>query len=104
MALAFSAVADDDTGATDLAGMLAERGMRAILLLDQPSAEEFAGWAKDADAVVIGTASRSIDPAEAYRRTRAAVRLLKSADPNVLAIKYCSTFDSTQAGNIGPSI
>jgi uncharacterized protein YgbK (DUF1537 family) len=104
MPLAFSAVADDDTGATDLAGMLAERGMRAILLLDQPSPEEFDRWTQDADAVVIGTASRSIDPAEAYRRTREAVGLLQSSQPAVIAVKYCSTFDSTQAGNIGPSI
>ncbi len=104
MALAFAAVADDDTGATDLAGMLAERGMRAILLLEQPAPEEFAHATRDADAVVIGTASRSIDPGEAYRRTRAAVALLKSANPAVLEIKYCSTFDSTPAGNIGQSI
>ena len=76
----------------------------ALLLLDQPSDEEFDYWAKDADAVVIGTASRSIDPSEAYRRTRDAVRLLQSAHPEVLAIKYCSTFDSTEAGNIGQSI
>lgn len=104
MPFAFAAVADDDTGATDLAGMLAERGMRALLLLDQPSGEEFDRWTKDADAVVIGTASRSINPAEAYRRTRDAVRLLQSAHPDVLAIKYCSTFDSTETGNIGQSI
>ena len=104
MPFAFAAVADDDTGATDLAGMLAERGMRAVLLLDQPSGEEFECWTKHADAVVIGTASRSINPAEAYRRTRDAVRLLQSKHPEVLAIKYCSTFDSTEAGNIGQSI
>ena len=66
--------------------------------------KSFGSWAKDADAIVIGTASRSIDPAGAYRRTREAVRLLKSADPEILAIKYCSTFDSTPAGNIGQSI
>ena len=104
MPFPFAAVADDDTGATDLAGMLAERGMRAVLLLDQPSTEEFDRWTKDADAVVIGTASRSIDPDEAYRRTREAVSLLQSSRPQVLAIKYCSTFDSTEAGNIGQSI
>ncbi|MFL6450354.1 MAG: 3-oxo-tetronate kinase [Bryobacteraceae bacterium] len=104
MGLPFAAVADDDTGATDLAGMLAERGMRAILLLDQPSPEDFDRWTQDADAVVIGTASRSVHPAEAYRRTRQAVSVLESSQPEVLAIKYCSTFDSTESGNIGPSI
>src|SRR4051794_17829530 len=104
MPLAFSAVADDDTGATDLAGMLAERGMRAILLLDQPPPQEFEHWTRNADAVVIGTASRSIVPAEAYRRTRKSVALLKSVEPGIIAVKYCSTFDSTPTGNIGPSI
>lgn len=100
----FAAVADDDTGATDLAGMLAERGMRAVLITDEPSPEDFERWTSNADAVVIGTASRSIPADAAYGRTRRAVQLLKTLRPEVLQIKYCSTFDSTTAGNIGPSI
>ncbi len=104
MAVFFAAVADDDTGATDLAGMLAERGMCAILIIDEPSPENFRRWTEDADAVVIGTASRSVAPDLAYSRTRRAVQLLQTLQPEVLQIKYCSTFDSTPAGNIGPSI
>ena len=104
MPIFFAAVADDDTGATDLAGMLAERGMRAVLIIDEPSAEDFERWTSEADGVVIGTASRSVDPDVAYRRTRKAVQLLKGLHPQVLQVKYCSTFDSTAAGNIGPSI
>ena len=100
----FAAVADDDTGATDLAGMLAERGMRAVLIIDEPSPEDFERWTSNADAVVIGTASRSISADAAYSRTRRAVQLLKTLRPEVLQIKYCSTFDSTAIGNIGPSI
>lgn len=104
MPVQFSAVADDDTGATDLAGMLAGRGMHTVLLLDQPPPSDFERWTYNADAVLIGTASRSISPGEAYRKTRDAVRLLSSLQPQVLAVKYCSTFDSTPLGNIGPSI
>jgi len=100
----FGAVADDDTGATDLAGMLAERGMRAVLVINEPSQEEFVRWTTEADAVVIATASRSVDPGIAYSRTRQAVRLLRTLHPKVLQVKYCSTFDSTTAGNIGPSL
>ncbi len=104
MPIFFAAVADDDTGATDLAGTLAERGMRAVLVIDEPSQEDFSRWTKNADAVVIGTASRSIEPGVAYNKTRRAVQLLRELQPEILQIKYCSTFDSTAAGNIGPSI
>src|SRR3982751_3825225 len=104
MPVSFAAVADDDTGATDLAGMLAERGMRAVLILDQPASKDFELWTRDADAVILGTAARSIPASEAYDRTRRAVRLLQTLSPAVLEIKYCSTFDSTPTGNIGPSI
>jgi 3-dehydrotetronate 4-kinase len=100
----FAAVADDDTGATDLAGMLAERGMRVVLIINEPSPEDLEWWTGEADAVVIGTASRSVKAGVAYRRTRQAVHLLRTLHPEVLQIKYCSTFDSTAAGNIGPSI
>lgn len=100
----FAAVADDDTGATDLAGMLADRGMRAALILGEPAPEDFERWTSEADAVVIGTGSRSVAPDVAYHRTRQAVQLLKTLQPETLQIKYCSTFDSTESGNIGPSI
>ena len=61
-------------------------------------------WTRGYDAAVIGAGTRALAPREAYERTRAAVRLLARRKPRVLEIKYCSTFDSTTEGNIGPSL
>lgn len=99
-----AAVADDDTGAADLAGMLAERGMRAAVVLDSASPHQLRTWAAECDALVIGTAARSVAKDEAYTRTRDAIDTLRTLSPQRLAIKYCSTFDSTPEGNIGASI
>ncbi|MBS1815240.1 MAG: four-carbon acid sugar kinase family protein [Acidobacteria bacterium] len=104
MSLLFAAIADDDTGATDIAGMLAQQGVRTLLVLEGASDEELREWAGHADAVVIGTASRNIPPQEAYDRTAAAIARITPFAPKTFFIKYCSTFDSTDAGNIGPSI
>jgi uncharacterized protein YgbK (DUF1537 family) len=94
-------VADDNTGATDAAGMLTECGARTLLICGaMPSNAEFEAY----DAVVIGTQSRSIDPQSAYRRVAEVVRLFLSAGARKIQLKYCSTFDSTPAGNIGPSL
>ena len=100
----FGAVADDDTGATDLAGMLADQDLRTVLVIDLPRREDFAAWTRACDAVIVGVASRAAAPEAAYERTRAALRLLGTLDPRVIEIKYCSTFDSSAEGNIGPSI
>jgi len=100
----FGAVADDDTGATDLAGMLADQDLRTVLVIDLPPPEDFAAWTRNCDAVIAGVASRAATPQVAYERTRAAIRLLRALAPRVIEIKYCSTFDSSAAGNIGPSI
>ena len=102
--LLFAAVADDDTGASDLAGMLAERGVRTLLIIDLPSAEQFLEWARGYQAVVMAEGTRNTAPAVAYERTRAAIRILQARSPRLFQIKYCSTFDSTPEGNIGPSI
>ncbi len=96
----FCAVADDDTGATDLAGMLSEEGLRTVLVVDGDPERWSAGY----DAVILGTGSRALPPKEAYSRTREATRKLRALAPRVLEIKYCSTFDSTTEGNIGPSL
>jgi uncharacterized protein YgbK (DUF1537 family) len=98
------AVADDDTGATDLAGMLAEQGLRTVLLIDVPDEERVREWSDDKDAVIVGTGTRALPASESYERTREAVRRMRALSPRVLQIKYCSTFDSTTEGNIGPSI
>jgi 3-dehydrotetronate 4-kinase len=102
--LLFAAVADDDTGASDLAGMLAENSVRTLLVIDLPAPARFLEWSEGYDAVVMAEATRNAPPADAYERTRAAVRLLQARRPRLLQIKYCSTFDSTPEGNIGPSI
>jgi uncharacterized protein YgbK (DUF1537 family) len=102
--LLFGAVADDDTGASDLAGMLAGQGLRTLLVIDLPGQHQFEAWSAGHHAVVMAEGTRNLRPAEARIRTRAALRLLKSRDPRVFQIKYCSTFDSTPEGNIGPTI
>jgi uncharacterized protein YgbK (DUF1537 family) len=102
--LAFAAVADDDTGASDLAGMLAEQRLRTLLVIDLPTEEQFLRWSEGYHAVVMAEGTRNLSPAIAYERTQAAIRLLRLRDPRVFQIKYCSTFDSTSEGNIGQSI
>jgi uncharacterized protein YgbK (DUF1537 family) len=102
--LLFGAVADDDTGASDLAGMLAEQALRTLLVIDLPEQKQFAEWSEGHHAVVMAEGTRNLRPAEARSRTRAALQLLKSRDPRAFQIKYCSTFDSTPEGNIGPTI
>ena len=96
----FCAAADDDTGATDLAGMLSGNGLRTVIVVEG-SVER---WSVGYEAVIVGTGSRALSPSEAYSRTRQAVHDLRALGPRVIAIKYCSTFDSTAEGNIGPSL
>jgi 3-dehydrotetronate 4-kinase len=102
--LTFASIADDDTGATDIAGMLAAEGMRAIVVLDSASVQELEEWTSDANALVLAIASRALTPKEAYEKTSEASKLIRTLKPRCVGVKYCSTFDSTPAGNIGPSI
>ncbi|HBY61004.1 MAG TPA: hypothetical protein DEH78_14370 [Solibacterales bacterium] len=100
----FAAVADDDTGASDLGGMFADQGVPTVLVLDPGDGRELRRWAREAECLVIATATRALAPAEAYAKTADAVRLAAQLAPRSIEIKYCSTFDSTREGNIGPSI
>jgi len=96
-------VADDNTGATDAAGMLTSYGARAVLILDPDllaSETSFDGY----DVVVVSTRIRSVDPDEAYRITRKILEYFHTRDFDVVQLKYCSTFDSTPRGNIGRSL
>jgi len=102
--LLFAAVADDDTGASDLAGMLAGRGVRTLLVIDLPPEEQLLEWSRGYQALVMAEGTRNAAPTLAYERTRAAVRALRERRPRLFQVKYCSTFDSTPEGNIGPSI
>lgn len=102
--LLFGVIADDDSGASDEAGMLHEAGARTILSIGIPSAEDLADWRDRYHAVVVATRTRALSPSNAYRVTREAVVSLRAGGVHFLQVKYCSTFDSTPEGNIGPSI
>ncbi|MCU1424297.1 MAG: hypothetical protein JWM51_588 [Microbacteriaceae bacterium] len=92
-------IADDYTGATDLAGMLVREGTSAIQFLGIPDA---ATCVPEADCLVVALKSRSIPYAEAVEQSLAAARWLLAQGVDQLFFKYCSTFDSTPDGNIGP--
>ena len=92
-------IADDFTGATDLANNLVRSGMRTVQTIGVPAQ----GAAPVlADAVVVALKSRTAAPAEAVAQSLAALRWLQGQGARQIYFKYCSTFDSTPAGNIGP--
>ena len=90
-------IADDFTGATDLANTLTRRGMRTVQIIGEP-----AGLPPDTDAIVIALKSRAIPANDAVAQSIASCRWLKHHGARQIYFKYCSTFDSTDAGNIGP--
>lgn len=93
-------IADDFTGATDLANILVRGGMRTVLTIGVPL--EALDASLDADAVVVALKSRTAPVAQAIRDSVAALRWLQGRGCSQFFFKYCSTFDSTAAGNIGP--
>ncbi len=93
-------IADDVTGATDLAINLVKGGMRVVQFLSTPSAAQLEGL--NCDAVVVALKTRSVTADQAIRDSLAAVEVLKSCGCQRFYFKYCSTFDSTPEGNIGP--
>ena len=98
MTLRLGCIADDLTGATDVALMLQNAGMRTIQSIGVP-----AGFAAEgADAVVVALKSRTAPAAEAVAQSLAALAWLRGQGATQVLFKYCSTFDSTDAGNIGP--
>ncbi|GAA3104948.1 3-oxo-tetronate kinase [Streptomyces rectiviolaceus] len=100
MAIRLGCIADDFTGATDLANNLVRAGMRVVQLIDVPRAG--AEGPLDADAVVIALKSRTTPAPDAVDASLRALEWLRSAGAEQIYFKYCSTFDSTRAGNIGP--
>jgi uncharacterized protein YgbK (DUF1537 family) len=98
MAFLLGCIADDFTGATDLANNLVRAGMRTIQTIGVPSALPDEG----VDAVVIALKSRTIAPHEAVEQSLAALLWLQAHNARQIYFKYCSTFDSTDRGNIGP--
>lgn len=93
-------IADDTTGATDVANNLVRAGLRVRQVHGVPSGTADAGAA--ADAIVVALKSRTAPPAQAVAETLAAARWLREQGARQLYFKICSTFDSTPRGNIGP--
>ena len=91
-------IADDFTGATDLANNLVRSGMRTVQTIGVPGERLQA----QVDAVVVALKSRTAPRQEAVEHSLAALRWLKSQGAQQIYFKYCSTFDSTPEGNIGP--
>ncbi|SDX74854.1 Uncharacterized conserved protein YgbK, DUF1537 family [Variovorax sp. YR634] len=96
--LVLGCIADDFTGATDLANNLVRAGMRVVQAIGVPEGSLDA----DVDAVVVALKSRTIAPAEAIAQSLDALRWLQAQGAQQIYFKYCSTFDSTAQGNIGP--
>ncbi len=97
--LLLGCVGDDFTGSTDLANTLVRNGMRTVQLLGVP---QDGANVPDADAIVIALKSRTAPVKDAVAESLAARRWLQSRGAKQLFFKYCSTFDSTDRGNIGP--
>ena len=91
-------IADDFTGATDLANNLVRAGMRVVQAIGVPTQPLDA----QADAVVVALKSRTVPAEEAVQQSLAALRWLQAQGAQQIYFKYCSTFDSTAQGNIGP--
>ena len=91
-------IADDFTGATDLANMLVRGGMRTVQTIGVPVADTNI----EADALVVALKSRTAPVEDAVRQSLEALEWLRSQGCRQFYFKYCSTFDSTAKGNIGP--
>ncbi|RMI39832.1 3-oxo-tetronate kinase [Streptomyces triticirhizae] len=100
MTIALGVVADDFTGATDVAAALRRAGVRTALLFGVPDAALPAP--EGCAAVVVALKIRGVPAARAVNEATAAARWLRAAGVRRLYWKYCSTFDSTPRGNIGP--
>lgn len=97
-ALLLGCIADDFTGATDLANNLVRGGMRVVQAIGVPASP----LDEPVDAVVVALKSRTIDARDAIAQSLAALEWLRGQGARQIYFKYCSTFDSTPRGNIGP--
>src|SRR5207302_7362091 len=97
--ISLGCIADDYTGASDLANTLTRQGLRTVQTIGGPS-DDLA--MPEVDAVVVSLKSRSIEADVAVDRSRAAEKWLRGRGAGHVLFKICSTFDSTDAGNIGP--
>jgi 3-dehydrotetronate 4-kinase len=107
--LKLGCIADDFTGATDLANNLVRAGMRVVQIIGVPNSLDFDNYKlspslEQIDAVVVALKSRTIAAGEAVAQSLAALTWLRAQGAEQIYFKYCSTFDSTDKGNIGPVI
>ncbi|WP_447922207.1 3-oxo-tetronate kinase [Achromobacter aegrifaciens] len=98
MSIKLGCIADDFTGATDLANNLVRAGMRTVQTIGIPREP----WRGGADAAVVALKTRTLPAAEAVAQSLAALDWLRAQGAEQIYFKYCSTFDSTPEGNIGP--
>ena len=99
MAIVLGAIADDFTGAADLCNTLVQKGIRTVQVIGAPGANTDPG---DAEAVVVALKSRTAPADQAIEQSLAAYDWLIAHGAEQVIEKYCSTFDSTPQGNIGP--
>jgi uncharacterized protein YgbK (DUF1537 family) len=97
--LALGCIADDYTGASDLANTMTRCGLRTVQTIGVPSDDL---KLPEVDAVVVSLKSRSIEASQAVAKSRAAEKWMRGRGASHVLFKICSTFDSTDAGNIGP--
>ncbi len=100
MGVLLGCIADDFTGATDLAGTLSKSGMSVLQVLGVPD-KDFSVPAH-VNAIVVALKTRSVASDEAVLESLAALDWLRQLESYQYYFKYCSTFDSTDEGNIGP--
>lgn len=98
MTVRLGVIADDFTGATDIASFLVRAGMRTVQINQVPPP----GPLPEVDAIVVSRKSRSAPITEALSATDEAYQWLRAQGTERIVNKYCSTFDSTEQGNIGP--
>ena len=100
--LKLGCIADDFTGATDLANNLVRAGMRVVQTIGIPDGNQ----SLNADAIVVALKSRTVPPDEAVSQSLSALQWLQAQGALQIYFKYCSTFDSVYSGdnpgNIGP--
>ncbi|MGO8045752.1 3-oxo-tetronate kinase [Rhizobium johnstonii] len=99
MAIFLGSIADDYTGASDLANTLTKNGLRTVQTVGIPHPSLAL---PDVDAVVVSLKIRSVPAADAVTAAASAERWLRQRGAGHVLYKICSTFDSTDAGNIGP--
>lgn len=98
MTISLGCIADDFTGATDLGLLIKQAGYSVIQTIGIPDVSELPA----SDAVVVALKSRTNPADEAVKETIDAYRTLSELGAEQFFFKYCSTFDSTEKGNIGP--